>query len=200
MNKSAGSSPAQAHGRIAAALLALCLLGATPSMAATRSHHALPKLSATNVKILALIKRFVASPPVDHTVVEKIIGEKLNIERGNDGVYFNEYVLYPVNIGPDVSIDIRYSEIVPGGGALTGTQLRMDIEGESLSFEDVARRFPHLYLSEFPIHPVPAATTSYSVKEAWGELTFSFREDSPDRVERVLFTLPLQAAAPKGKK
>ena len=200
MNKSAGSSPAQAHGRIAAALLALCFLGATPSMASTLSHHALPKLSATNVKILALIKRSVASPPVDHTVVEKIVGEKLNIEHGNDGIYFNEYVLYDANVGPGVSIDISYGEVVPGGGALTGTQLCLEITGESLSFEDVARRFPHLYVSEMPKHPDPAATTSYSVKEAWGELTFSFREDSPDRVERVLFTLPLQAAAPKGKK
>ncbi len=79
-------------------------------------------------------------------------------------------------------ISVRIQKIQPDPGFVS-----IKLVGSCVTRAEVMRRYEGLTLSDHPRGRSPDEETSFSRREAWGELTFGFAERAPDCLRTVVF-------------
>lgn len=62
----------------------------------------------------------------------------------------------------------------------------LDLEGACVSLDDVRQRVPSVALTNAPRGRSPNETTGFSAEQAWGTLSFGFKERSPGCLASVV--------------
>ena len=144
--------------------------------------------------IYPLIDALIASPPVDHHVVEHLTGAELALV--SEGV-FDYYEAHDFKLKDATTIKlIDYRESFVARGAKAGSLLALTLDGACIALDEVLQRYLVLTISEIPSPHSRYGETYYSRDESWGTLSFGFPENSPGCLKAVVFSLRLPNETP----
>jgi hypothetical protein len=142
--------------------------------------------------LYGLIDMFVATPPIDHSVVERAAGVHLLL--ASSGV-FDDYIARDVKVGGTTIDLIDYREPSGGGGPKRGPMLALKLGGRCVEREALLLHYEGLAISDVPRGRSPNEQTYYARQEPWGTLSFGFAEHSPDCLRTIVFSVRAPAEA-----
>jgi hypothetical protein len=139
----------------------------------------------TNVNLWQAIDAIVQRLPLRTDTVDAALGSQLTENTAESNQFFRFYAGDAVSLdGGTVvqSIDLRLPRAADRPGFLL-----LELDGICVKLDAVHERFPVLTVTQTPRGRSIDEPTVQTSEQAWGELSFAFRERRPDCLAYVAF-------------
>jgi hypothetical protein len=143
------------------------------------------KIMTSQMTLWQVIENLAKQVPFSKTKVESVLSIRLleNDERSNDVFQFFKGEYIELTNGIAVSrVDLRIKRDGPHPGFLV-----LELQGTCVGIEEVRRHYRGLEITDTPRGKSLDDVTSHTTKQAWGELSFSFKERKPECLSSIAF-------------